>query len=340
MLWKTAMFNPSDLEGEVDHSFFDSDCDDNSISRDGGKKMEKGLKAEKRSPQAHERHHAKQTENTKGTWSPRANATNKHLKPLKNNRSSREEKKESCCQSKEEVMSTSSSMSSVACTSDRAIKNFSDGEEDSNLHSKRRLALLAEARKLDFNDVSSSQSPNESEEEILQYNSKHLKGKNKKSLKKGIRNRRTRSPSPTSTEASLDALRDSESSCSSSNASSSLDSPTFPKPNKSSLCPGVRRNQVSSARAQDLADNHTEESDGTVTDVSPLSSPGCSPLQSVDLDHAEAGEGNFKEQQQKNVSSSDLQNIHQREDSDQDGDDCEYTCASIVSYVYCDLSSF
>lgn len=42
-----AMFNPSELEGEVDHSFFDSDCEE---SKDGGGKTRKNSKAKGNQP--------------------------------------------------------------------------------------------------------------------------------------------------------------------------------------------------------------------------------------------------------------------------------------------------
>ncbi|XP_070781858.1 cilia- and flagella-associated protein 97 [Enoplosus armatus] len=321
VLGKTAMFNPSELEGEVDHSFFDSDCDDSSVSRDGGKKMEKSLKVEKGSPPAHERQHANQTENTKGGWSPRADVPKKHLKPVEVKRSSRAEREENSCQSKEEERSRASSVSSAVCTSKKVINDSSDSEEDSNLHSKRGngtfMALLAQAREGDYKDVY-NQSPNETEEETS-----NAKNRKKQSPEKRIRNRHTRSPSPTSTEASADA--DSESSNRSSSGSSSSESPTLPRPNKSSLFPAVRRTQVGSAGSPDVPPCRAEESEDTVTDVSPLSSPDSSPLQSLDLNHTEAEEGRLGEQQQQHeesVPSSGLSNIHQDEDSDQDVDEC------------------
>lgn len=327
VLGKTAMFNPSDLEGEVDHSFFDSDFDDISLSRDGGKKVEKGLKAEKENPPAHEELHARQTEITRGGWSLRTDGTRKQLKPVENNKSSgRAERKENSCRFKEEERSRASSVSSVASTSDNVISNHSDNEEDANLHSKRPngtfMALLTEAKEVNYQDVY-SQSPNESEEEALPANAKlsGSKGRNKQSPKKRIRSRCTRSPSPTSSEASVDA--DSESSCSSSNRTSSLDSPNFPRPYKFSSSPGVRGIPVGSAGSRDVPASQTEESDDTVTDVSPLSSPDCSPLQSLDLNHTEAEEGSLKEQQRGSVPSSGPRNVHQDEDSDHDVDECE-----------------
>ncbi|XP_035515778.1 cilia- and flagella-associated protein 97 isoform X2 [Morone saxatilis] len=321
------MFNPSDLEGEVDHSFFDSDCGD---SRDGGKKLEKGLKVDKQTPPAHERLHAKQTENTKGGCSLRSDGTGKHLKPVEHVSSSRAEKKDNSCPSKEDERSR---VSSVACTSHKVINNSSDSEEDSKLYSKRPngrfMALLAEARETSHKDLH-SQSPTESEEESLQSSAKHSKGRSKQSPKKRIRNRCTRSPSPTSTEASIDA--DSESSCSSSsNRRGSSDSPVLPRSNRSSLSPGMTRIRVSASRA--------EESDDTVTDVSPLSSSDSSPLQSMSLNRTEAEEGSLKEQQhqEESVPSSGLSNTHQDEDSDPDVDECSLRSESQLGgkLVFC-----
>ncbi|XP_051242266.1 cilia- and flagella-associated protein 97 isoform X2 [Dicentrarchus labrax] len=328
------MFNPSDLEGEVDHSFFDSDCDD---SRDGGKKLEKGLKVDKQTPPAHEGLHEKQTENTKGGCSLRCDGTGKYLKPVEHISSSRAEKKDNSCPSKEDERSR---VPSVACTSDKVINNSSDSEEDSKLYSKRPngrfMALLAEARETDHKDLH-NQSPTESEEESLQSSAKHSKGRNKQSPKKRIRNRHTRSPSPTSTEASVDA--DSESSCSSSNRRGSLDSPVLPRSNRSSLSPGMRRTRVGSARSRDVPASHAEESDDTVTDVSPLSSSDSSPLQSMSLNRTEAEEGSLKEQQhqEESVPSSGLSNIHQDEDSDPDVDECSLSSESQLGgkLVFC-----
>ncbi|XP_059194224.1 cilia- and flagella-associated protein 97 [Centropristis striata] len=319
MLAKAALLNPGEFEGEVDHSFFDSDCDESSVSRDGGEKMEQVLEAKKESSPAHERLHAKQTENTKDCWSPRSDRTKNHLKPVDNS-SSISESIENSWRLKEDERSRTSSISSVACTSDKVINNSSDSEEASKRPNGKFLALLADAGGVDYKDEY-SQSQNESEEE-LSFPSSHSgpKGRNKQSPKKVIRNRRTRSPSPTSTESSGDA--DSESSYSSSNRRSSLDSPTFARPNKPSLSPGVRRTQMSSTGSQDVLISRPEESEDTVTDVSPLSSPDFSPLQSLDLNHTEPEEESLKKQQQESVPSSRISDMHQDEDSDQDVDEC------------------
>lgn len=309
------MFNPSELKGEVDHSFFDSDCDDSHVSRDGGKKIDKSLKTEKKSPPGHEKLHAK----TAGGLSPRTDRTKKYLKQVEDNSSSGAERKENSCQSKEEVRSRASSVSSVASASHEVINNGSDSEEDSNLHSKKSngtfMALLAKASVVDDED-DDNQSPNETEEELSsnpQYSGS--KGRNKRSPKKLTRRQRPRSLSPTSSEVSTDT--DSGRSC------SSLEPPVPPRPNKPSLSPGERRTRLGSVESRDLPSLRTEESEDTVTDVSPLSSPDISPLQSFDLNQTEVEEESLKEQQQDSVPSSGLSNIHQDEDSDPDVDECK-----------------
>ncbi|KAI3353156.1 hypothetical protein L3Q82_019706, partial [Scortum barcoo] len=275
---KTAMFNPSELEGEVDHSFFDSDCDD---SRDGRKRMEKGLKAGKEGLPAQGRLQGKQTQNARGACSQRTDGTTKHLKPVKSSGSSKAGRKENSSQSKEEYRSRASSTSS-SCTS---------GADDKDVYNRN---------------------PNETEKEALPSNAKHPKERNKQSPKKRIRNRHTRSPSPTSTEASLET--DSEISSSRIN----FKCPVISRHSKSSSS-GVRRTQVGSAGSRGAPAGRTEKSDDTMTDVSLLSSPDCSLLQSLDLNPTETEEGSLKEQQQKeSVPSSGLSNTHRDEDSDPD----------------------
>lgn len=306
------MFNPSELEGEVDHSFFDSDCAESST--DAEHKVEKGLKAEKIS-KAHDKLHAKHRENYRGDLSSRSDQTRKHLKQAETyNRSSR---------------------SSVSTTSDKISNESSDSEDCANLEPKRSsrtfMALLAEAKEVDNTDVY-IQSPKETKGEALPF-SASSKRRNKQSPKKVIRilhnqspsapPSRSESPSLSSTETSTDA--DSEGSYSSSSHQSSLESPALPKTSAtSSSCPGIRRTRVDSARPRDFPVLHTADSDDSVTDVTPLSSPDTSPLQSLDLNVTEVEEESHKEEQpRQSVPSSGLRNI-QDDDSDQDVDECEY----------------
>lgn len=298
------MFNPSELEGEVDHTFFDSDSAENSA--DVGHKVEKGLKAEKEIPAAHKLC-AKQRES-------RTDQNKKHLKQVEN--------------------SNSSSMSSVSSTSDKADNESSDSEDCSNLPSQRPSGtfktLLPEAKEVNDANVY-SQSPKESQKELLPLSASSNR-RNKQSPKKRTRNwynqspsgppRISKSPTLSSTETSADA--DSEGSCSSSSQRSSLESPALPTP-RSSSCPGVRRTRLGSARPRALPTACAAESDDTVTDVTPLSSPDSSPLQSLDLNVTEVEEGSRKEEQpRESVSSNGLRNMHQDEDSDQDVDECKY----------------
>uniref|UniRef100_A0A3P8QL06 Cilia- and flagella-associated protein 97 n=1 Tax=Astatotilapia calliptera TaxID=8154 RepID=A0A3P8QL06_ASTCA len=289
------MFNPSELEGEVDHSFFDSDCAESST--DAEHKVEKGLKAEKKISKAHDKLHAKHRENYRGDLSSRSDQTRKHLKQAETyNRSSR---------------------SSVSTTSDKISNESSDSEDCANLEPKRSsrtfMALLAEAKEVDNTDVY-IQSPKETKGEALPF-SASSKRRNKQSPKKVIRNLHNQSPSapPSSTDA------DSEGSYSSSSHQSSLESPALLK--------------TSSARPRDFPVLHTADSDDSVTDVTPLSSPDTSPLQSLDLNVTEVEEESHKEEQpRQSVPSSGLRNI-QDDDSDQDVDECEYGSLNLESQL-------
>ncbi|XP_020499505.1 cilia- and flagella-associated protein 97 isoform X3 [Labrus bergylta] len=321
------MLNPSELEGEVDHSFFDSDCDISRVSRDGRKNIEKCLKDEKENLPVHEELNKKQPDNIKGGVYPKTEGATKQLKPVESNRNDSAEAKETCCLSTEKERSRASSISSVSSSSAEVINDGSDGEEELDLRSKRPngkcMSLLAE--EVDVTDMN-KQSPKQTGEETS--SSAKLSGSiggNKRSPKRRIRNRRTRSPSPTSTEASVDA--DSESSGSSLRGRSGLDPPTLSRPKKS-LSPGGRSNQVGSAGSRNVPFYLTEVSEDSVTDVSPLSSSDSSPHRSLDLNQTESEEGRLTEQQQQHpqqlqeerVPSSGLSNTHEEEESDQDND--------------------
>ncbi|XP_029354174.1 cilia- and flagella-associated protein 97 isoform X2 [Echeneis naucrates] len=275
------MFNPSELEGEVDHSFFDSNCEDGGIRRERGKNLG--------SPPTHKGFHIKQTGKTTGYLSQGTDETKRHLKQVKTN-TSKVEKKENSYQSKEDKRNRASNLSSVRSISDTVVNDSS--EDDHDLYSKRLsgpfMALLAKGGDKDVY----SQSPNETEEETLLSSAKHLRLKRRS---KQTRNRCTRSPLTTSVKAHVDA--DSESTSSSSTGRNSAGSSTLPK-KKTSLTHGERRARVGSTGYQAFRSSHAEESDDTVTDVSPLSSPDISPLQSLDLNHTEVEEGSQKEQEQ------------------------------------------
>ncbi|XP_037554162.1 cilia- and flagella-associated protein 97 [Nematolebias whitei] len=246
------MFNPSELEGEVDHSFFDSDCDE---GREDGREKKEGKQSSKTPEQLPSKH----TQDAGMAPSSTTERTRRHI----------------------------------------------DSEDESKLCSKgpsgTLLALMAEELEMDCVHTPMT---NKTEEKALAM-SDGLKRSREKSAGKPSHNLH-----PSLTLADADA--DSESSC------SSQRSPTLPKTTKSSLRHGLRRTRVGSAGSRDLPAVSTDESDDTVTDVSPLSSPDISPPRSH-LNHTE--EGGSNEEEQERVPSSDLSSIHQEEPSHQEMDE-------------------
>uniref|UniRef100_A0A672YKA1 Cilia- and flagella-associated protein 97 n=1 Tax=Sphaeramia orbicularis TaxID=375764 RepID=A0A672YKA1_9TELE len=279
------MFNPSELEGEIDHSFFDSDCDD-VISRDGGKKMVKNSKTEE-NPPVQEKLQTKQTENAKDGVHLSGKETKKYLKPVKNDNSRGAGLKDISCQPKEKDRDRSFGTS----TDSKSDQNFNhrDSGEEHNFYRGKFLNLLS--REEDRNEDESS---NETEEETSHAKCSSSKLKNVRSPKKLTRNRRSRTPYP-------------DGSYSSSSGRSSVASPTLPRPDNPLSIKG-RGTGVGLAASQDLRPLHTDSED-TVTDVSPLSSPDSSRLQSLDLNHTETEDGTVKEQEQESMPSSGLNSL-------------------------------
>ncbi|KAM9770892.1 cilia- and flagella-associated protein 97 [Menidia menidia] len=290
------MFNPDELEGEVDHSFFDSDCEDS--SRDGGKKVEKSLKTKKKNPTTYNK-------NLDDDSSPNTERREQPFREVENSKRSR-----------------ASAVTSVSCPSGKVLSDSS--EDDYNVLSKRSsggfMALLVDTK--EGEDVCNP-NPNESGDKATAFGSSSKK-KIVQSPRKLVKSQHHRTPSPTSNEASADA--DSEGSGSS--QSGNMGSSALHKPTKSSSNPAVRRNRAGSAGSRDLLSASSDESDDSVTDVSPLSSPEFSPLQSLDLTNTEAKERNHEEHQRESVPSSGLSNIKQEEDSDQDLDDRSFSLES------------
>ncbi|KAM9857298.1 cilia- and flagella-associated protein 97 [Aulostomus maculatus] len=296
------MFNPRELEGEVDHSFFDSDIDD---SRDGEKKVDRSLKAENKNPPRHKQRHA----NAGNALSTGTDENKKYRKQI--------ETQEDSCLSQVGLRSRVSGESSNA--SDKVISN-ADGGDDSSLQFKKSsgtfMAFLANAGEADAKD-GYRRSSTETEDDTSPCNPKYSNGRNKRCPMKLIRKQRPRSPSLTSSETSTDS--DSEST-----RRNSLKHSSISRPKKSASSFIVRR---SKAGSQDLAPRYTDESEDTVTNVSPLSSPDISPLHSLDLNHTE-GEDGEQQQQKTSVPSSGLSDIHQDEESYVDEDECSLSLES------------
>lgn len=273
---KAEMFNPSELEGEVDHSFFDSDCDNSSGNE--GKRDKKDLKAKKQSPMKHV--------NSRDAVVPqKTKRTKKHSKQV-------DIKKKN----------SASNISSVSCTLDKTITDSADSEDDAYLHSKNPngtiMALLSNTQDT---DDASNQTPHEMEEKILAS-----RRRNQQSPENLVRHWHPQSPSPTSTLASGNT--DSDNSC-------DLEPYHPPKATRFSSHPRGRR--VGSAGSHNLPNASSDESDDTVTGVSPLSFPEYSPQQSLHEDRS------HEEQQQESVPSSGLDSVQQEEDLCQNMDDCE-----------------
>ncbi|XP_062244668.1 cilia- and flagella-associated protein 97 isoform X2 [Platichthys flesus] len=286
------MLTSSEVEDEVDHSFFDSDADDGSVCREGRETTG--------NPPVKEKLRARQTEKANSGLSQRTHGTKKHRQKVNSNGSSGESEKNSSL-SKEESKRRVSNLSSAASMSDKGISSdSSDSEEDYKVLSKRpnetSMALVDEVNDRDMYN----QSPDETEEEAGST-SKHSKWRNTQASKKPTRKLRSQIPSSSSTED-----EDSEicSSC-------SCRTPIPHKPKKTSSSPREGRSTEGGDGSQDMTTSCTEESDDTVTNVSPLSSPDITPMQSLDLNHTEA-----EEPQQESVPSSGLSDTPQYEDSE------------------------
>ncbi|XP_029910755.1 cilia- and flagella-associated protein 97 [Myripristis murdjan] len=331
------MFSRRELEGEVDFSFFDSDCDDNNTSKDEGKELDKSLKAENESLSVPEQLHARHSQSA-GAFV--GGGTKIHPKQVEKSNTIAAENKEYSYGSQTEELSRISTTSLVACASEKVTRDGGDGDV-SRLHSKRLnetfIALLAESREVDEED-GYHQSQNESEDdEGLSSTHRYSgsKGRNGSACKKLTRKRHPRSPSPPSTEAGADS--DTDSSCGSSDVSCSLEPLTLTKPKTSlaSSSPRVRRTSAGSAGSRGWPASRTEECEDTVTDVTPLSTPDISPIQSLDLSQGcrvtETEYGGLKELQPESVPSSGLSNTPQDdENSDHDVDDCSIRSESQV----------
>ncbi|CAL8328860.1 unnamed protein product, partial [Merluccius merluccius] len=263
------MFTPRDLEGEVDHSFFDSDSErPSTISTDGTKKKEE--------------EEEQQAANTfiSGDYSS----------------ASHDARQEGCVargrpgpggvgvkgpgppSELEKKMSRASSSSSIGYTSDTGSRRGGAGTKrpDGNPAGEAPKAPSS-GDKDDEDGYYQSQDESEEEDEELQTRpsrrSSGVKGQNLTSLKKLVRRRQTRSASPSSTDTDTDASSDSSDASSPPEPSSSSSAPLTasrapPPPSSSSSS-----SSSSSLRRADRSRTPQGESEDTVTDVTPLSTP-------------------------------------------------------------------
>lgn len=332
------MFSHRELEGEVDHSFFDSDCDDFSIRKDRGKKkMEKRLEAARGSLPVPDQVQARQSQSqTEAVGGDRAHRPEGAISPQnegEKNHIREAEKAGDSYGSEVEDMSSSSSISSIACVSDNIVNNGSDvglSSIRSKSPSKSDLALSAEYKEDDDEDGYHQSQDESEEEEGVPASQKFpgLKGGKVSTPKKLVRRRHPRSPSPPSSEAG--SCTETESSCGSSDESCTLEPPALARPKTSlpSSSPRMRRPRLGSAGARERPLTPTEESEDTVTDVTPLSTPEISPLKPLDLTQGsvleEAENGRLQEQRQpESAPSSGLSNVPQEDESSEDVDKSE-----------------
>ncbi|XP_033821683.1 cilia- and flagella-associated protein 97 [Periophthalmus magnuspinnatus] len=248
------MFSPSELEGEVDHTFFDSDCEDG--------KAEDGKKVNTTSTT---------TTTTTTTTETDISATSKKIQPKP--------------------------ADSIICILDdgankepRSVNNNSKGlerkddckEVPSTNSNKHFMAMLADAKYVD-----------EDGKGVRNSGSKNKNAQvNKKQVTYGWR------PSSASSEA---------------------------KDTESASTSGHSESRAGSAASRDAHSVSSEEPNDIVTDVSPLSSPASSRLQSLNLNHSETEDDSVEQQQ--SVPSSGLYSAQRHENFSQDEDD--YSLSSV-----------
>ncbi|XP_058854226.1 cilia- and flagella-associated protein 97-like [Acipenser ruthenus] len=254
------MDSPKDLEGEVDHSFFDSD---------DGEEQGKDLKeANNSKPQKH--NELKQTStNEKGTSKLGRDGNREEIREG-------QEERESCSGSvKEECNLSASSFSLSSLARSEASRGNLEGASGSQIKipEKIRSCSSAEEREDDDDDDDESEdgynrSEEDSEEEPDQEHSRCKPAHHNSSKKVSSKNRNY---SPASSSES---------------ESSSSESESYTSPRKKSaglpLSSPRHRSKLYLMSRKDKA-RLLEESEDTVTDVTPLSTPDVSPVQSFDL---------------------------------------------------------
>uniref|UniRef100_A0A8C5AG60 Cilia- and flagella-associated protein 97 n=1 Tax=Gadus morhua TaxID=8049 RepID=A0A8C5AG60_GADMO len=263
------MFTPRDLDGEVDHSFFDSESE---------------------YPSKHGTKTEKETVTT-------VLSENKSSQP----QDAREEGRVDRCRPtpggiqvvdrgpRAELGKISrASSSSIGYTSDNAVGDGANTMRPESNAEAAPYALSSDEKQSDGED-GYYQSQDESEDEETQTRlSRKSSGANLTSPKKLVRKRTTRSASPSSTDTDTDTYTSSDSS----DASSSLEpsSSTMDRSRPGGL-------GSSSSRGVDRPPTPLRESEDTATDVTPLSTPGLvSPILGFDL-AARVGKVTLEEEQ-------------------------------------------
>ncbi|XP_054897189.1 cilia- and flagella-associated protein 97 [Poeciliopsis prolifica] len=279
------MFTSSELEGEVDHSFFDSDGDS---GRNVEEKREKDLKMKKQISSTLQRESVKHSGHLAVDLHSRTEKTKRHSKEVENKSGNKTD------------------ASSISFIPDEPIH---EDKDELNLHSKSTSGAFLTIP-ADIPNDGDNQRWNGMRKSALAFpaNSKET---NEQLYRKLIKNQHPKNSPPTSDEDSTYA--DSESSFSSQKGI--LNSSNLSKP-KSFVRRKTRGTRHGSVEHHNLPNMSTDESDDSVTDVSPLSSPDSGSLQS--LSSEVETEGHEVHREPKTLPSS---NIHQAVDSNPDVDE-------------------
>ncbi|XP_005168395.1 cilia- and flagella-associated protein 97 isoform X1 [Danio rerio] len=242
------MYSPKELEGEVDHSFFDSDCElnEHKSSKDG--QLSKQKASERHDERTGKETHVSMNQIGDGVHNGGNNEDKTRFEGASNHQASRRQSQDTSAKSRSDE---GSSVRSYSSDEDREPEaDFKQRKTNGNVNS-------------DEDDDGYHHSDEESEEDARSSATRSAKQKGMPKKTAGKIHRQSRSHSTSSS--------DSESSHSSEERS------TF-RSRKSPV-----KHQRTSSADQKERQKETAESEDTVTDVTPLSTPNISPSQSIDV---------------------------------------------------------
>ncbi|XDV14802.1 hypothetical protein PO909_014990 [Leuciscus waleckii] len=265
------MYSPKELEGEVDHSFFDSDCEANGLDGSENGRLNKQKASERHDERTGKETHVSMDQIGSEVESGRSSKDKARLENGPNQQGrlgrSKETENERERQSSDVLLKGSSTLPSVTSTgttnnSRSSVHSYSSDEErelDENhaVFKLRKTNVNANRDDDDDDDDGYHRSDDESEDDVRSTKHKRLShGTPKKSAGKFHKPSRSHSSSS-----------DPESSHSSDEKSSIR---------------SQKHHRVGSANQKERQ-KEVAESDDTVTDVTPLSTPNVSPSQSIDV---------------------------------------------------------
>lgn len=264
------MYSPKELEGEVDHSFFDSDCEANGLNGSEDGRLNKEKASEQHDERTGKESHVSMDQIGSEVKSGRNTKVKARLEDGSNQQGRQGRSEETEYERKQQSSDVRFKGSSTlpSATSSETVNN-SQSEEGSSVHSyssdeERELDEKHAAFKLrktngnvNSDDDGYHRSNDESEDDVRSTKHKRLShGTPKKSAGKFHKLSRSRSSSS-----------DPESSNSSEEKSSVR---------------SQKHQRVGSANQKERQ-KEVAESEDTVTDVTPLSTPNVSPSQSIDV---------------------------------------------------------